>query len=88
MSVERITIGISAVAAYITVITANLMMKMGHVPTPEQIAEFKKQTTQAVRDGALLLAPEDYRDLRELLSAAQTAEKFKGEEQSQNNPDK
>ena len=77
---ERIHIPVAAVAAYVTVITTDLLIKLGHTPTCATVRAFRKATTSAIRNGALEKAPEDYRDQIELLIANEVAEKLLGEQ--------
>ena len=80
MAEEKITITVSAVAAYCALITADLLMKLGQPPTVATVRAFRRATTDAIRNGALEAAPEDYRDHIELLKAHETAQKLIGEQ--------
>jgi hypothetical protein len=80
MAEEKILIPVASVAAYVTVITADLLIKLGNHPSKKTVAAFKKATIEDIQAGALLTAPEDYRNLREILSAVEAAEQLKKEQ--------
>jgi len=80
MAEEKILIPVATIAAYATVITTDLLIKLGNFPTKKTVAAFKKATIEHIRAGALLTAPEDYRNLREILSVIETAEQLKKEQ--------
>ncbi len=85
MAEEKITIIVSAVAAYCALITADLLMKLGQPPTVATVRAFRRATTDAIRNGALDAAPENYRDQIELLRAHETAQKLMGEQKDKSN---
>ena len=80
MAEQKIMIPVSAVAAYATVLTTDLLIKLGHPPTVATVRAFKKATTAAILSGALEAAPEDFRDKIELLRAHETAQKLMAEQ--------
>lgn len=85
MAEQKIMIPVSAVAAYATVLTTDLLIKLGHPPTVATVRAFKKATTAAILSGALEAAPEDYRDQIELLRAHETAQKLIREQKDKSN---
>lgn len=80
MAEEKITVPVSAIAAYATVLTTDLLMKLGKVPTVATVRAFRRATTDAIKNGALEAAPEDYRDQIDLLTAHETAQRLIGEQ--------
>lgn len=60
-------------------------MKLGKVPTVATARAFRRATTDAIRNGALEMAPENYRDQVELLLAYETAQKLMGDHKDKGN---
>lgn len=85
MAEEKITVPVSAIAAYATVLTTDLLIKLGKVPTVATARAFRRATTDAIRNGALEMAPENYRDQVELLLAYETAQKLMGDHKDKGN---
>lgn len=83
MAEEKITITVSAVAAYCAWITTGLLIKIGHTPSVATVRAFRSATTEAIRNGALEAAPEDYRDQIDLLTAYETAQRLIGEQKDE-----
>jgi hypothetical protein len=79
MAEEKLTIPLASIAAYCALITADLLMKLGQPPTVATVRAFRRATTEAIRNGALEAAPEDYRDQIELLKAHETSQRLIGE---------
>lgn len=80
MAEQKIVIPVSAVAAYATVLTTDLLIKLGHPPAVATVRAFKKATTAAILSGVLEAAPEDYRNQIELLKAHEIAQRLIGEQ--------
>lgn len=80
MAEEKITIPVSAIAAYVTVIATDLMIKLGYPPSVRTVRAFRKATTSAIRNSVLERAPEDFRDQVELLRANETAKEHLNEQ--------
>lgn len=85
MAEEKLTIPLASVAAYCALITADLLMKLGQPPSVKAVRAFRRATTDAIRNGALDAAPENYRDQIELLRAHETAQKLMGEQKDKDN---
>jgi hypothetical protein len=78
---RSITATVSEIATYCTVLTADLVLKLGYTLPKKTVSMIKSNIAEDVRTGALERAPSDYRNLLELLDAVEVAEELKKEQQ-------